>query len=71
MDECQNFEQYNFRMPDVSKLKIYKFLNIEHPMRVATIGNENWEDSIEINLYQWANMRIGEITSGAEYRIHE
>ena len=40
--EGQNFEQSNFRMANISNLKINGGSNVERPnLRVTTIANEN------------------------------
>ena len=40
LDKIQNFKQYNFRVADVSNLKINKRLNVEQPkLRINKIEN--------------------------------
>ena len=59
MGEGQNFEQWNFRMTNEKRSNV----------RVIAIENENWEDKVDIHLYQ--KMIIGKIASSAEYRLEK
>ena len=55
-------------MADFSNLKINERLNVQRlNLGIAKIGNKIQK----IDLYQQANMRIGEIVSSAEYRMDE
>ena len=40
-------------------------------MKVTKIGNNNLEDKTSILIYTRTNMRIGQIATGAEYRMGE
>ena len=45
MGEGLNFEQSNFRIANISNLKINEWWNVEQPnLRDTTIENENWAD---------------------------
>ena len=58
-------------MADVSNLKINERSNVERPyLWVTKIENENWENWY-VYIYWGANMRIGEISSSAEYWMDE
>ena len=45
MEEGQNFNQYSFRMTNISNLKINGRLNVEwRNLEVTKIRNKNWEN---------------------------
>ena len=52
MGEGLNSEQSNFRMANISNLKINESSNVERPnWRVTTVENENWEDKASKFIY--------------------
>ena len=67
--EGQNFEQLNFRMANISNLKINERLNVERPnLRVTTIENENREDKASKFIY--IKGQIWESAKLREYRMN-
>ena len=59
----QNFEHINFRMADISNLKINERANVERP---------NLRKSLQYKMESSkGNIRISKIASGAEYRMDE
>ena len=62
MVEGQNIKHENFRMAEVSKLRIHERSNIERPnllVLVTKIGKK----IKKIDLYQTANIKIGKVAT--------
>ena len=64
MGEGQNFDGSNFRIADISNLKINERANVERP---------NLRESLqqEMKFISKGNIKISEIANDAEYRINE
>ena len=69
--EGWNFEQSNFRMTNISSLKINERSNVERPnLRVTTIENESWKDKasefiyIKWKIWESAKLRVVGISNG-------
>ena len=62
LGEGQDFEHCNFRMADISNLKINERANVERP---------NLRQSLQYKMkfISKGNMKIGEIVNDAEYRM--
>ena len=61
-------------MADISNLKSNERSNVERVKLYESHCNKKFKlrrQSVEINLYQRANIRISKIASGAQYRMDE